>query len=182
MYAVNQEDFLMATVGDAEYIEECKALLVCGTPFASTKGMDGCSPPTRKARELLKEAGYDGTPIVLMQPTDLQSRQPGAGGQAADGEGRLQGRHAVDGLADVVARRAKHDAPDKGGWNAFITSPSPTTRSHPWRAPSTAAATRLGSAGRAMRRWKSCATTMRARPIPPSRRHWPTPYRCAASR
>ena len=37
-------------------------------------------------------------------------------------KGRLQGRHAVDGLADAGRRRAKKDPPDKGGWNAFLTS------------------------------------------------------------
>jgi hypothetical protein len=47
----------------------------------------------KKAQELLKEAGYDGTPIV-------HAHQPGAGCQGAHGEGRLQSRHAVDGLAD----------------------------------------------------------------------------------
>ena len=35
---------------------------------------------------------------------------------------RLQGQHPADGLADLVARRTKKDPPDKGGWNAFITS------------------------------------------------------------
>ena len=40
-YAFNQEDFLMATIGDENYIKECKALFICDTPLASTKGMDG---------------------------------------------------------------------------------------------------------------------------------------------
>ena len=72
-YAFNQEDFLMATIGDAEYIKECKALFICGTPFASTKGMDGLlTSNAKKAQELLKEAGYDGTPVVLMHSTDLK--------------------------------------------------------------------------------------------------------------
>src|SRR6187431_2956614 len=62
-YAFNQEDFLMATIGDPDYIKECKALFICGTPFASTKGMDGLlTSNAKKAQELLKEAGYDGTP------------------------------------------------------------------------------------------------------------------------
>src|SRR6267142_4362141 len=73
-YAFNQEDFPMATIGDAEYIKECKALFICGTPFASTKGMDGLlTSNAKKAQELLKEAGYDGTPVVLMHSTDLKA-------------------------------------------------------------------------------------------------------------
>ena len=61
----------------------------------------------QKARDLLKEAGYDGTPVVLMHSTDLvvlTNLAPVA--KIADGEGRLQGRHAVDGLADAWSRAA----------------------------------------------------------------------------
>ena len=37
-----------------------------------------------KAKELLKEGGYDGTPVVLMHSTDLyDAGQPGAGGQVS---------------------------------------------------------------------------------------------------
>ena len=104
----------MATIGDPEaYIKECKALFICGTPFASTKGMDGrLNSDFKKAQELLKEAGYDGTPIVLMHSTDLQiltNLAPVA--KIAAGESRLQGRHAVHGLADAGgAARQKRPA------------------------------------------------------------------------
>ena len=102
LYAFNQEDFLKAVVGDAKYYKVCNAYFPCGTALSSDKGLDGMlKSDFKKAQELLKEAGYDGTPIVLMHSTDLHgAHQPGAGGEVADGEGRLQGRHAVDGLAD----------------------------------------------------------------------------------
>ena len=60
-----------------------------------------------KAKELLKEAGYDGTPVVLMQSTDLPvltNLAPVAKAQLETR--RLQGRHAVDGLADAGRRAA----------------------------------------------------------------------------
>ena len=48
-------------------------MFVCGTPLASEDGMkDVLEPEPAKAKQLLKEAGYDGTPIVLLQSTDLQ--------------------------------------------------------------------------------------------------------------
>src|SRR6266566_4872236 len=73
-YAFNQEDFLMAAIGDENYIKECKALFICDTPLGSTKGMDGLlTSNVKKAQELLKEAGYDGTPVVLMHSTDLKA-------------------------------------------------------------------------------------------------------------
>ena len=71
-YAFNQEDFLKATIGDPASYKVCKAMFVCGTPLESTKGMDGLLESNfEKSKALLKEAGYDGTPIVLMQSTDL---------------------------------------------------------------------------------------------------------------
>lgn len=71
-YALNQEDFLKATVGDPAYYKVCKSFYPCGTPLATTAGMDGLlTGNSKKAQELLKEAGYDGTPIVLMASTDL---------------------------------------------------------------------------------------------------------------
>src|SRR3712207_8286674 len=40
--------------------------------MASEKGMEGLLESNfQKARDLLKEAGYDGTPVVLMHSTDL---------------------------------------------------------------------------------------------------------------
>src|SRR5260370_37437020 len=44
----------------------------CDRPLATTAGMDGLiEGNVAKARELLKEAGYDGTVVVIPQPTDL---------------------------------------------------------------------------------------------------------------
>ena len=102
-YAMRQEDYLKATVGEPEYYKVCSAAFVCGTPNA-VDAPNGLlvKPDFEKAKALLKEAGYDGTPIVLMQSTDpAGADQHGAGHQVAARAGRLQGRHAVDGLADA---------------------------------------------------------------------------------
>src|SRR6266576_1031395 len=123
-YAFNQEDFLMATIGDAEYIKECKALFICGTPLASTKGMDGLlTSNAKKAQELLKEAGYDGTPGVLMHSTDLKvlTNLAPVAKSLMEKAGFKVDMQSMD-WQTVVARRAKKDPPNAGGWNAFMTS------------------------------------------------------------
>ena len=123
-YAFNQEDFLMATIGDPEYIKECKALFICGTPFASTKGMDGLlTSNVKKAQELLKEAGYDGTPVVLMHSTDLKvlTNLAPVAKSLMEKAGFKVDMQSMD-WQSVVARRAKKDAPNAGGWNAFLTA------------------------------------------------------------
>ena len=72
MYAFNQQDFLKGVIGDEKYYTVCPAMFVCGTPLENKAGMDGLLASNfAKSRELLKEAGYDGTPIVLLHTTDI---------------------------------------------------------------------------------------------------------------
>src|SRR5436190_3681078 len=123
-YAFNQEDFLMATIGDEAYIKECKALFICGTPLATTKGMDGLlTSNAKKAQELLKEAGYDGTPVVLMHSTDLKvlTNLAPVAKSLMEKAGFKVDMQSMD-WQSVVARRAKKDPPNAGGWNAFLTA------------------------------------------------------------
>ncbi len=111
-YAFNQEDFLMAAVGDENYIKPCKALFICDTPLATDQG-NGCTsdlqceegPGAAEGSRLRRHAGGAD---ALHRPQGPD--QSGAGGEVADGEGRLQGRHAVDGLADA-GRAACQEGP-----------------------------------------------------------------------
>jgi peptide/nickel transport system substrate-binding protein len=123
-YAFNQEDFLKAVIGDPQYYKVCKAMFVCGTPLESTKGMEGLLESNfEKSRALLKEAGYDGTPIVLMHSTDLavlNNLAPVAKSLLEKGGFKVD-MQSMD-WQTLVARRAKKDPPDKGGWHAFLTS------------------------------------------------------------
>jgi peptide/nickel transport system substrate-binding protein len=123
-YAFNQEDFLKATIGDPKYYKTCKSYYPCGTPYSTGKGMDGLlSSNAKKAQELLKEAGYDGTPIVLMQSTDLAvlTNLGPVAKALMEKAGFKVDMQSMD-WQSVVARRAKKDAPAAGGWHAFLTS------------------------------------------------------------
>src|SRR5437660_4924629 len=58
-YAFNQKDFLDGVIGDPKYYRVCKAMFMCDTPYASTKGFeDKLDSNYAKAKELLKEGGY----------------------------------------------------------------------------------------------------------------------------
>jgi peptide/nickel transport system substrate-binding protein len=123
-YAFNQKDFLDAVIGDPDYYKVCKALFVCGAPLSSEKGMDGLLESNfKKAQELLKEAGYDGTPVVLMQSTDLDvlTNLAPVAKQLMEKAGFKVDMQSMD-WQTLVARRAKKDLPNAGGWNAFLTS------------------------------------------------------------
>jgi peptide/nickel transport system substrate-binding protein len=124
LYAFNQEDFLKAVVGSEEYYKLCKAMFICGSPLETTAGMeDKLESNLKKARELLAEAKYDGTPIVLMHSTDLQvlTNLAPVAKSLMEKAGFKVDMQSMD-WQSLVARRAKKDAPDKGGWHAFLTS------------------------------------------------------------
>ncbi len=123
-YAIDQKPFLDAQIGDEKFYQVCKAYFICGTPLATTEGMDGrLEGNVAKARELLKEAGYDGTPVVLMRTTDLpalvnlapvaKAQLERAGFQVDMQSGDWQ---------TTVSRTNKRDTPANGGWNLFLTS------------------------------------------------------------
>jgi peptide/nickel transport system substrate-binding protein len=75
-----------------------------------------------KARELLKQSGYDGKPIVLLHATNIHVmnqtmlvvaqnlRQVGFNVQLASTD-----------WGAVVTRRSNQNPPDQGGWNVFYT-------------------------------------------------------------
>jgi peptide/nickel transport system substrate-binding protein len=123
-YALNQEDFLKAVIGDPQYYKVCKSIFFCGTPLASNKGMNGLLESNfKKARELLKEGGYDGTPIVLLHSTDRQvyANLAPVAKSLMEKAGMKVDMQSMD-WQTVVARRAKKDPPAQGGWNITLTS------------------------------------------------------------
>jgi peptide/nickel transport system substrate-binding protein len=124
MVAFNQKDFLEAVIGDPAYYKVCKSLFPCGSPNESFKGMEGFLDSNfDKAKALLKEAGYDGTPIVLMHSTDLGvlTNLAPVAKNLMEKAGFKVDMQSMD-WQTLVARRAKKDPPSQGGWHAFLTS------------------------------------------------------------
>ncbi len=122
--AMSQEPFLRAQVGVKELYHACYSMFICGTPYGGTVGSDIQGKSNmKKAQELLKASGYDGTPIVIMKPTDLAAIQklPDVAAQLLRQAGFKVDLQAMD-WQTLVSRRAKKDAPDKGGWHMFLTS------------------------------------------------------------
>ena len=123
-YALNQEDFLKAVIGDPDYYKVCKSMFFCGTPLASTIGMETLLESNfKKARELVKESGYDGTPIVLLHSTDrhVYANLAPVAKSLLEKAGFMVDMQSMD-WQSVVLRRSKKDPIAKGGWNISITS------------------------------------------------------------
>jgi len=120
----NQEAFLRAQVGVKELYKPCPSMFTCGTPYGSPAGSEIQSKSNMKmAQELLKKSGYDGTPVVIMKPTDLQSigKLPDVAAQLMRQAGFKVDLQAMD-WQTLVSRRAKKDAPKDGGWHMFCTA------------------------------------------------------------
>jgi peptide/nickel transport system substrate-binding protein len=122
--ALNQKDFLQATIGDPRYYKECKGMFGCGTPLESTAGMQGMLESRfEESRKLLKELGYDGTPIVVLQTSDnpvLTNLAPVTKTLLERGGFKVDVQ-SMD-WQTLVARRAKKDPVAQGGWNIAQTA------------------------------------------------------------
>ncbi|MCE7029888.1 ABC transporter substrate-binding protein [Jiella avicenniae] len=125
MTALGQEPILAALVGNPEYMKSCGSMYGCGTPFATDAGSEPImsGPQPEKAKAMLEEAGYDGTPIVLMQPTDVPSiaPQPVVGAQLLRQAGFSVDMQPMD-WQTLVTRRASQAPVKDGGWNMFFTN------------------------------------------------------------
>ncbi|MFC4278361.1 ABC transporter substrate-binding protein [Achromobacter aloeverae] len=123
MAAVSQEDVLKALVGNPKYYRTCAAVMGCGNPNGDNYGADWVIPGNLdKAKALLKEAKYDGTPVVVLQPTDIAmlSAQPVVIGSALRKAGFNVKMKTMD-WQTVVTQQGNQKSPEEGGWNIFST-------------------------------------------------------------
>jgi peptide/nickel transport system substrate-binding protein len=123
LHMMDQLTYLAWAIGQSQYYQTCPSVFACGTPYETRVG---AAPMVEhdlaKARELVKESGYDGRPIVVLQITD----KPFINAAAIVTQRRLESigfkviLKAMDWSASLVARTHK-EPPDKGGWNLLFT-------------------------------------------------------------
>ncbi|WP_426442085.1 ABC transporter substrate-binding protein [Bradyrhizobium genosp. P] len=122
--ALNQKDVLDATVGNPKYYEICGASFGCNTPLASDVGAETLIKGNgmAAAKKALAESGYDGTPVVIMVPGDVQSLKgpPTVVTQLLREAGFTVDAQMTD-WQTVVSRRASQKPTKEGGWNMFFT-------------------------------------------------------------
>lgn len=125
LLAVGQGDVLSALIGDPRYFDMCGAVLGCGTALGSETGAESLLEGGHldEARALLEEAGYDGTPVVILQPSDVATLvpQPIVVAQALRQAGFNVDIQQMD-WQTLVSRRANQSAPTEGGWNLMFTN------------------------------------------------------------
>jgi peptide/nickel transport system substrate-binding protein len=114
---------MAGAVGDQKFWRTCYSVYPCGTPLANEVGSEVMmTGDTEKAKAALKAAGYDGTPVVIMQPTDipLLSAFSLITAEKLRNAGMTVDVQAMD-WSTLTSRRAKRDPVADGGWNMFHT-------------------------------------------------------------
>ena len=124
--ALDQKEYMDAAAGDQTDLTKYPAgFFTLGSPMANSAGMEALTSPRDldKARQLVKELGYQGEKIILMSPTDQPALAQFA--QVTNSFFKKVGLNVDFESMDwgtLVGRRAKMDPPDQGGWNSFCTT------------------------------------------------------------
>ncbi|HTN09951.1 MAG TPA: ABC transporter substrate-binding protein [Acetobacteraceae bacterium] len=131
--AVRQEDYMRATFGDDESLwRTCKDVFPVGTPYYTGQDADLMKGDQKLAAQMLKESGYNGEKVVIINPTDFPQIHP-LGVVTADTLKKI-GMNVDLQETDwgtVVQRRTKMDAVENGGWSIFHSFSSASSMATP---------------------------------------------------
>ena len=124
LWLIDQNLYMQAGVGNPDYYTECFSLYACGSPLQTDVGMEPlrAGKDVEKAKALLEEAGYDGTPVIIMQPTDIPITNAASlvTAQLLREAGVNVQLEAMD-WSTLTSRRAMREPPGEGGWHIFHT-------------------------------------------------------------
>ena len=125
-YMIDQDKFARAYVSDPKLYKNCPSFYMCTSPFFTNIGWP--KPDLDKARKLVAESGYDGTPVVVLHGTESAGAPPG------DERDRHEHRPARAAFARaarrVVLGRRLESIPriEGGGRGARLAGPGPPVR------------------------------------------------------
>ncbi len=113
---MDQDLYGQAIAGDKSLYSVCPAYLMCGSPYGSSAG--ALKPDLEKARALMKEAGYNGEKIVMLEPTNHPAFD-GATLVTASQLRKIGVNVDLQGMDynSMMVRRASRNPPGQGGWH-----------------------------------------------------------------
>ena len=125
LYMVKQEDYMRAVVGNPKlYKKFCGAFFLCGSDNETAVGSEPLQKQDfEKAKALMKEAGYNGEKIVILQPTDRAqyNAMTMVTIQTLRKAGLNVDVQAMD-WGTVLSRRANRGNPYESGYHLFHTT------------------------------------------------------------
>jgi len=134
LYLIDQNTFMKATFGNPKYFKPCPSIFGNNTAFTNDTNTDWFKHGVDldKAKQLFKESGYNGEPVVVLQATNIAYMSNSE--QLITQQLKKIGVNASLAPSDwggVVTRRAVKAPPDQGGWNIFVTGDSDYSHSDP---------------------------------------------------
>ena len=123
LMAMRQEDYMAAALGDQRYWRTCYSVFPCGTTFSNSASSEIMARgDLEAARKALQNAGYDGTPVVLLNPVDAPVMAAFTQ-VTADLLRELGMNVQVEDLdwASLLQRRNNRGPVSEGGWSMFHT-------------------------------------------------------------
>ncbi|WP_439578980.1 ABC transporter substrate-binding protein [Elioraea sp.] len=123
-HGINQEEHLATVIRDPALRQVCYAMFGCGTPYETEAGAEAIRRnDIEMGRRLLREAGYDGTPVVMLQPSN-HAQNSAWTLRTAESLRRLGFTVEVQpmALATFMQRRTIRRPSTDGGWNLFVTT------------------------------------------------------------
>lgn len=123
LMAINQEDYMRGSFGDDTSLwKECRSLFPCGTAYETKNGERWMKGDVNAARELLKNSGYSGQKVVIINPTDFPAIHP-LGLVTADVLKKIGMNVDLQEMdwGTVLQRRSSRESVEKGGWSIFHT-------------------------------------------------------------
>src|SRR5258705_3499608 len=71
LHMVDQVTYLAWAIGQPKYYRPCYSVFACGSPYATRTGSEPLMKhDLTRARQLVKESGYDGQPVVVIHVID----------------------------------------------------------------------------------------------------------------
>ncbi len=124
-HLVRQEDYMRVVVGNPRlYQNFCGAFFQCGSGNGTQVGSEPFrQPDVERAKQLLREAGYNGERIVVLQPTDRPHYNAATMVlvQSLRRAGVNVDAQAMD-WSTLLSRRASRNNPYEGGYHLFVTT------------------------------------------------------------
>jgi peptide/nickel transport system substrate-binding protein len=123
LHMMDQVTYLAWAIGQSQYYRTCESVFACGGPYSTSSGAEPMMKhDLTRARQLVKESGYDGQPIVVLHVTDRPIMNAAAivTRQRLESIGFKVILKAMDWSTSLIAR-ARKEPPSKGGWNLVHT-------------------------------------------------------------
>ncbi|MCY6381834.1 ABC transporter substrate-binding protein [Hoeflea prorocentri] len=122
-YMVDQEVFAQAYVSDPDLYVACPSFYMCSSPYFTDASWP--KPDMEKAKALIAESSYDGTPVVILHATESGPTNTFSlvAAQLMREIGLNVEPQAMD-WGTLTSRRASKEEVANGGWSLFLSGPS----------------------------------------------------------